>query len=422
MPDSSKQRDIQSTLGLDAATGRRRPRWRWIAGGVFLVLAGAAIWGLIGGTAQKQPRYITAPAERGTLTVTVTATGTLQPTNEVEISSEMSGTVRQVLVDDNDLVKAGQVLAELDTGRLEGQVVRARATLAMATARVKEAEAALLEAQSKYDRYVTLASRKVISDQEFDAVRAAHAQAGAALESAHADVQVAEADLRLRETDLRSACICSPIDGVVLRRNVEPGQTVAASLQAPVLFVLAESLATMELRVDVDEADISMVAEGQSAQFTVDAWPDRMFPARITKVRFAPDATESVVTYKTYLAVDNASFLLRPGMTATARIVVRTVADALTVPNAALRFSPPRAVQAAPSGGLLQSLFPSPPRQAATPRPAEVGNRRQIWVLRDGAAVPLSVAIGLTDGQRTEIVEGELSAGDLVVVDTGNGQ
>jgi len=202
---------------------------------------------------------------------------------------------------------------------------------------------------------------------------------------------------------------------VVLRRNVDPGQTVAATLQAPTLFTLAGDLAVMELRVNVDEADISLVEAGQGATFTVDAYPDRDFPARVTRVRFAPDTTEGVVTYETRLAVDNEQLLLRPGMTATAQISVKTVKDALLVPNAALRFAPPAAAPQQ-SGGLLRSLLPRPPRrQPATGEAA--GKGRRVFVVEDGALKAVRVTTGLSDGQVTEISGGGLEAGMQVVTD-----
>ncbi|MEN8196170.1 MAG: efflux RND transporter periplasmic adaptor subunit, partial [Pseudomonadota bacterium] len=361
MHNSLSEEDVGETLGLGRSSSRNRilPRWSiFVLSG--LVLAALVVWYLSAGKDDGGTAYVTAPVELRDLVVTVTATGTLEPTNEVEVSSELSGTIRKVFVDHNDPVDAGQILAELDTDKLEAQVTRARATLTAAKARVKEAEAVLAEARRNFQRYRELARKNVVSEHEFDVAEATFGRAAAALESAAADVEVVEADLKLRETDLEKACICSPINGVVLRRNVDPGQTIAATLQAPVLFTLAENLAAMELRVDVDEADISLVEEGQAASFTVDAYPDRIFPARITKVRFAPDTTEGVVTYETYLAVDNSELLLRPGMTATAEITVKTIKAALLVPNEALRFVPP-APDTDEDTGLLGSILPHPP-------------------------------------------------------------
>jgi HlyD family secretion protein len=225
--------------------------------------------------------------------------------------------------------------------------------------------------------------------------------------------------LELKETDLKKACICSPIDGIVLRRNVDPGQTVAATLQAPVLFTLAEDLTAMELQVDVDEADVGRVDIGQTAQFTVDAYPDRTFSGTVTKVRYAPQTIEGVVTYTTHLSVDNSNLLLRPGMTATAEISAKTVKNAVLIRNEALRFAPPEPEAEEQGGGLLSRILPRPPA-IKKPQPrsdAGNGNQRQIWILKDGEPAAISISVGLSDGQRTEVVAGELQPGQQVVID-----
>lgn len=374
--------EISQTLGLERARRWRSSAWRWLVAGLLALAVVLAGWFfLLGAGDRGAPRYVTAPIERGDLHVTVTATGTLEPTNEVEISSELSGIVRKVVVDYNDRVRSGQVLAELDTDKLQAEVAHARATLAAAKARVKEAQATLAEARQDFERYGQLAKRKVEPEQKFEQAKAAFERAAASLRSAKANVAVAEADLKLRETDIEKACICSPIDGVVLKRQVDPGQTVASTLQAPVLFTVAEDLTSMELRVDVDEADVSLVEKGQSARFTVDAYPDRAFAATVTKVRYAPETTAGVVTYKTHLSVDNRDLLLRPGMTATAEIPVKTVKDALLIPNEALRFVPPEPKVEEGGRGLLGSILPHRPASNATRRPEEAGTGRRAWVL-----------------------------------------
>lgn len=416
MSRSLQEEDVSTTLGLDESSGGKRRVWRWaIIALVILLPAGFAVWYLAAGKGGGETSYVTAPVVRRDLVVTVTATGTLEPTEEVEVSSELSGMIRKVLVDNNDSVTTGQVLAELDTDKLQAQVTRAQAVLTAASARVKEAEAALAEARRTFQRNSELARKNVVSQHELDVARSAFERAAASLESARADVIVAEADLELRETDLKKACICSPIEGVVLRRSVDPGQTVAATLQAPTLFTLAGDLSAMELRVDVDEADISLVEAGQQARFTVDAYPDRTFPARITKVRFAPDTTEGVVTYETFLAVDNSGMLLRPGMTATAEITVKTVTDALLVPNEALRFAPP-APEAEESGGLLRSILPHRPgsRRNAADRDQE---GKRLWIVADGELKPVAITTGLSDGQMTEVSGADIKEGMAVVID-----
>ncbi|MGD2171227.1 MAG: efflux RND transporter periplasmic adaptor subunit, partial [Gammaproteobacteria bacterium] len=298
--------------------GRRR--LYWLLALAVAGIIGYALYALMRSDAEQAVRYVTAEVTRGDLTVTVTATGTVQPVNQVDVGSELSGTVDSVLVDFNDLVTRGQVLARLDTDRLQAAVVEGRAALKSAEAKLEEAKATVVETRLRLQRCETLAEQQMCSAEELATQQAARSRAVAAQTSARAQVAVARASLEIEETNLSKAEIRSPVDGLVLRRQVEPGQTVAASLQAPVLFTLAENLAQMELHVAVDEADIGKVREKQSAVFTVDAYPDREFEARITQVRFAPQTIEGVVTYETLLAVENDDLALRPGMTATAVI------------------------------------------------------------------------------------------------------
>lgn len=410
--------DIEAVLGLDkpkATLGRYRSKL------VLAALAGMAVllYAIFGtGGSNSGARYVTEPVTKGAITVAVTATGTVQPTNEVEISSELSGIVRNVLVDYNSAVTTGQTLAELDTDKLSSTVDSSRAKLQAAKAKVSEAEATVLETRLERERQQQLVTRRVGAAQQLETAEAAHQRALAALESAKADVAAATADLALNETNLEKAVIRSPITGVVLSRVVEPGQTVASSLQAPVLFTIAEDLTKMEVQVDVDEADVGSVREGQKASFTVDAHPDRTFTAEIRELRYGSEVVQGVVTYKAVLTTDNSELLLRPGMTATAEIVVAHVQDALTVPNAALRFSPPSG-EAVDKRNFLQKLMPGPPRMRRPSSPSEpTGAERKVWVLSDGNPQEMTVTVGATDGKRTEIVQGELTPGQAVIVDT----
>jgi HlyD family secretion protein len=283
-------------------------------------------------------------------------------------------------------------------------------------AKVNEVEATVLETAREYERKRTLAAREISPAHELDVASAAHHRAVAALASARAEVKVAEADLRLKEIDLAKACICSPINGVVLKRNVDPGQTVAAALQAPVLFSIAEDLQQMEVQVDVDEADVGQVAQGQSATFTVDAHPERRFPATLRDLRFAAETVQGVVTYKAVLTVDNSGLLLRPGMTATAQIAVHEVEGVLLVPNAALRFSP-ESEDPAEQGGSSGGSCRAPPQFRPASAPEETGPARRVWVMRAGAPTAVDVTTGATDGSRTEILDGEIAEGEAVIVD-----
>jgi HlyD family secretion protein len=390
----------------------------WAIVAIVAVAIVLAYW--LWGGAQSAVRYVTEPVARGSLTVIVTATGSAQPTNKVEVSSELSGTIRKVLVDYNSAVKAGDVLAELDLDKLTATAESSRAKLAAARSKVAEAAATIEEKRADYDRKKLLAARQITSIQELEVSKAAYDRAVASHSSALSEVAVAEADLRVNEMNLKKACICSPISGVVLQRNVDPGQTVAVSLQAPVLFTIAEDLKQMELQVDVDEADVGKTKVGQRATFTVDAYPEKKFQAAVRDIRFASETVQGVVTYKALLEIDNSDLLIRPGMTATAEIVVNQVTDALLVPNAAMRFTP---VSASPQsqGSLLDRLLPRPPRRAVTPpstQAARDSTSRTIWVLQNGLPVEVSVEIGDTDGRRTEIVKGELAPGDLVIIDS----
>ncbi|HEU4624103.1 MAG TPA: efflux RND transporter periplasmic adaptor subunit [Steroidobacteraceae bacterium] len=407
---------------VDESTGTTARRWVWMLGGAsLLVLIAVVVWITFG--RRDSIRYTTEVATRGPLTVEVTATGTLQPVNQVEIGSEISGTIKSVLVDYNDTVKVGQVLARIDTTRLEAQVQQSRAALAAAAAKVVQAKATQTEADAQLKRLEhmhELTGGTVPSESDLDSARAALERAKADVASAEAMVQQSRATLDAQQTDLSKAVIRSPIDGVVLQRSVEPGQTVAASLQAPVLFVLAEDLRQIELHVDVDEADVSAVAAGQQATFTVDAFPDRKFPAQVVKVYFGPRTVSGVVTYETVLSVDNSALALRPGMTATANIVVQQVADTLRVPNAALRYAPESAAVEAPTsgGGLLGRLMPRMPRRGDTHRAPGASDVRRVWTLRGNEPVPLDVRVGVTDGVNTQILSGDLKPGTPLIVDS----
>ena len=407
-------KDVEEKLGLNRS-GSTIPKWvKYLLG--IVVFIGASMFWLSSTDQADNVQYVTAPAVTGDLRVTVTATGTVEPTNMVEISSELSGRLESVNVDFNDRVTEGTVLAELDTTKLEAQLAVSKASLDSAIARVAIAQATWAETREKYETSRRLEERGVTAHQTIVADRAAYVRAQSALQSAIADRALAEANLDLHNAELAKACICSPIDGVVLDRAVDAGQIVAAALSAPVLFTLAEDLAQMELQVDIDEADIGRTAVGNKATFTVDAYDDRLFPAVISEIRFAPLTVDGVVTYKAILNVDNSDLSLRPGMTATANIIVSEITAALTVPNAALRYAPPTApVEEAERSGLLGMLIPDGHDARI------LGDDRTLWVMLGEAPVEISVRAGESDGRMTEILEGELAVGDQVVVDRIDG-
>jgi len=413
--------EVAKTLGLgDGAAGRaaRLRRRVGLGAAALLVLALAFFF-----FRSRDPGvvYTTVPARRGDITVAVTATGTLHPTVQVDVGSELSGTIRSVEVDFNDAVTVGQVLARLDTTRLEAQVLQSKAVVDSAQAKLVQAQATVVEAESQLARLVHVretSGGKVPSQQELDTANAVTLRARSEVASSRALIAQAKATLDAQQTDLSKASIRSPVDGIVLTRSAEPGQTVAASLQAPVLFTLAQDLTRMELHVSVDEADVGQVSEGQEASFSVDAWPDHRFSARVAQVRFGASSVEGVVTYETILEVDNAERLLRPGMTATAEIIVKSVAQAVLVPNAALRFAP-AASDAAPSGGLLRALIPfrPPPARRSSGEGSAHARAQRVFVLENGAPKALEVTLGATDGTSTEVTSGAIEPGTEVVVD-----
>lgn len=404
---------------LIARQSSRRSGWRkWAVLAAVLVAAWLAYL-FLGSGNSTSIRYVTQSVSRGDLVVTATATGTIQPTQSVEVGSELSGTIESVFVEENDRVVEGQLLARLDTSKLNDSITKSRAALASAQAQVQQAEATVAEARATLARMrevFKLSNGKVPAATEIEVAEAALKRATANESVARAAVMQVQADLKTNETNLSKAQIRSPVDGVVLVRQVEPGNTVVASMSAPVLFTIAQDLSEMELQVNVDEADVATIKPGLSATFTVSAWAGRTFPAEIERVGLGSTTTDNVVTYKTIMKVDNSDLALRPGMTATATVVTAEREDAMLVPNAALRYTPQTTPQAAPSSpSLVSRLVPSrPPRARPQSGPSGPGN--QVWVLEAGVPKAVSVVPGISNGRLTEIVSGDLEPGDLVIV------
>jgi HlyD family secretion protein len=399
LPDDA---ELAATLRLGEKSRGWWGSWLLVFAFAVLLLVGAGSYYGYRLMRGRAPQFQTAPATRGELRVLVTATGALKPVSQVDVGAEISGRIEKVPADFNQHVKKGEPLAELDTRQLRAQVERSQASLEVAEAAVKLAEATLAEMRSNLTRSEELAKSKLVSEQEVDTARAAFGRAEANLASAKAQVSAASAMLNADRTNLEKAVIRSPIDGMVISRKVEPGQTVAASFQTPVVFQLAEDLARMELHVDVDEADMGLVKEGQDATFTVDAYQNRQFPARIVSLRNDPHTVQGVVSYEAVLEVDNSEGLLRPGMTATASIVTETRKDALLVPNGALRFAPPNAKL--PKSENVESLN-------------KADRMSHVWTLRGGKPVAIAMKKGLSDGRSTEVLSGDITPGLSLLID-----
>ncbi len=391
--------DLARRLGLESRP-RRFFRRGWLAVVVLLVLIAAAAAGLQYWRTERPAGYVTAPVSRGGLTVTVNATGTLAPRDQVDVGAEISGRLDKVNVDYNDHVKKGQVLAVVNTDPIQAQLAQAQAALNANRATVVLNEATVRETLDRRDRARSLLAMGGISAQDLKTAEETYERAVASVAKAKADVANAAAQVSLYNTQIGKAQIRAPIDGVVLDRKVSTGQTVAATFQTPVLFTLASDLSTMELDVDIDEADIGAVREGQTATFTVDAYPQRVFDAKLVTLHNAAKTVNGVVTYQGVLAVENKAMLLRPGLTATAEILVSESKDTLLVPNGALRFTPPAADSSAP-----------PPKGTN----GELKGR--VWVLEEGKPAPRDLTIGRSDGRSTEVLSGDLKLGDRVITD-----
>jgi HlyD family secretion protein len=428
-------KSLDEFLGAPA----HRPWWRrptFIVGAVVIVVVLLLLSRCFAG--EEEGGYATQSVRRGDLTVTVSATGNLQPTNQVEVGSEQSGLVTQVFVDNNDRVTQGQPLARLDTARLQDAITQAQAGLASAQAQVATAQASAAQSQAnlaRQEEVYRVSGGRVPSETELDAARADNRRNQAAIRSAQAQVSQANAQLSSAQTNLSKATIYSPVNGVVLSRSIDPGATVAASFQAPVLFTIAEDLSEMKLEVRVDEADVGSVRDGQRATFSVDAYPGRTFDARVSRVDVGANASGStssssssssstssagsVVAYTAVLLVNNPDLLLRPGMTATADIITSERNNVLLVPNAALRFNPNEA--SAQSGGITSVLVPRGGRRGGRGRPTrEVGigrgSQQTVYVLgEDGNPRAVRVVVGESNGSMTEITGGDLTEGMEVI-------
>lgn len=392
---------IKQTLGVDSPKKSSFKKYLIIVLAIVVAVAGGWFW--IKQSKIEKTHYITAPAVIKDLTTTVSATGNLEPTDTTDVGIEVSGTITDVLVDYNDHVHTGQIMARIDTTRLASNVTSAKAALARFQANVASAKASLANAQNEWERIHQMYSStggNYPSKQAVDEADNALLSAKATVAAAIAQTQQSKAELAAGEDNLRKAVVVSPIDGIVLNRKVEPGQTVVASMQTPVLFTMAKNLSTMQVIVSVDEADIGEVKEKQNVTFTVDAYPNQEFKGVITQLRLNSQMVNGVVTYNAVVEVPNDDLRLRPGMTATAQIITGVLHNMLTVPNAALRFTPPK------------------DKNDKTKKAKEntVVNGKSVWVLREGKPVKIDVTIGKSDGISTAILDSNLKPNDNIII------
>jgi HlyD family secretion protein len=342
---------------------------------------------------------LTEIVDRGDITAAVTATGTVNPVTTVQVGTYVSGPIREISADYNSPVKKGQRVAKIDPGPFQMRVEAAEASLANARARVRKSEADLELRRRQLERQEQLRAREASSVNDLDTARSSYDQAVAQLALDRAGVQQVEAALREARINLGYTDIVSPVDGVVVARNVDVGQTVAASFQTPTLFLIAQDLTQMQVNANVSESDIGSVREGQPASFTVDAYPGRGFEGQIVQVRNSPKTVQNVVTYDVVIGVDNGDLSLKPGMTATVTIRTDERPDAVRIPLRALRFEPPPATRAVAAG-----------TSGTPPVPG-------VWVLDEGGELRrVEIKTGLRDERHAELVSGSISVGDRVVV------
>lgn len=382
---------------------------------VLVVLAASAAGAVYGYRSwfggAHDPVYRTEAVRRGTIVSSVSATGAIEPLVTVLVGSQLSGTVTRWFADFNQQVQAGFVLATLDQERFRAALAQRTADVAVARARVAEAEAQLASAALERRRVEDMARRQAASPFELDSVLIGEQAAAAALQAARAQVEAAEAARQFAAVELEKTVITSPIDGIVISRNVDAGQTVAASLQAPTLFTIANDLRRMRVNAAVSETDIGRIREGMPAEFRVDAYPARRFYGVVSQVRFAQTVVDNVVTYTTLIDVDNEDLSLRPGMTATILFEVARAQDVLLVPNAALRFDPQQQSPPAAASGQVGWAPPAPGRPL----------RPRVFRVQADQLVEVPLELGLSDGSYTQVVGGDLKEGEAVVVGSAAG-
>jgi HlyD family secretion protein len=364
-----------------------------IGGIIVIAIAVPAI--LLFRSKGNEIKFRTEKIIRGDIEMSVTATGTVNPVTTVLVGTQVSGTIKNIYVDFNSRVKKGQLIARIDPALFEAQVNQARANLLSAKANLEKAQATSVDAKRTMERNKELLAKNLIAQSDFDTAETNYETADASVSAAKSQVIQSEAALSSAETNLYYTKIVSPVDGIVVSRNVDVGQTVAASFQTPTLFSIAQDLTKMQIDTNVAEADIGGVKVGQNVEFTVDAYPDTTFKGKVSQVRNAPIIVQNVVTYDVVIQVDNPELKLKPGMTANVSIIVSISKDVLKIPNAALRFRPVEKVK------------------------TEVQQKGSgVWILEQGEPKRIPVSTGISDGNYTELVSGNIKDGQELIVES----
>ena len=367
--------------------------------GIVILLALGGVAFILFGKKENALNFRTERVSNGDIVSTVTATGTVNAVTTVLVGTQVSGTIKDIYVDFNSHVKKGQVIAQIDPATFEAQVEQARANLLSARANLEKAVAALLDAKRTMGRNRELYSQNMVAKSEMDTSETNYESAKAQVSVAKAQISQAEAALRLSEINLRFTKIVSPVDGTVVSRNVDVGQTVAASFQTPTLFNIAQDLTKMQIDTSVAEADIGRILVDQSVEFTVDAYPEITFKGKVSEIRNAPIVVQNVVTYNVVVKVDNRELKLKPGMTANVSVIVSEKKGVLKIPNAALRFRP---------SDMLN-------KDTSKDKSRERGSG--VWVVEGGKPKRIKVVTGISDGIFTELVSGDVIDGQEVIVE-----
>ncbi|MDN5111863.1 efflux RND transporter periplasmic adaptor subunit [Aliarcobacter butzleri] len=411
-----QNKDLLEELESFSSKKRINRKFIYIAIAIISFLAIVLFFIFNGNDKSNKIEYITKKVTQGDLSVVVSTTGNLNPTNSVEIGIEVSGTLKEIFVDFNDEVKAGQILAKIDTVKLQSQVDSSTAALAIAVANQKESQVLLNNKKTLYDRTLNMyknSAGKYPSKNELDDTRFSYEAAIESLEAAKAKVLQAQSNLKTDKQNLEKASVKSSIDGIVLNREVEVGQTLAATMSAPKLFTIAKDLTNMDLIVSIDEADVADIKKDLPVTFTVDAYPNKVFNGKVKQVRLNPVDTNGVVTYETVVSVDNEDLLLKPGMTATAKIITKESKNKLLIPNGALRFKPK--MQEQKNGG-VNLVGPNMNRPANVARDLSKKELAPIFILENNQPKRVMVKVLDSDGKLTSIESEELKVNDEVII------